>query len=205
MAEKRPRRLTAPRSLAILVAASLVAGIVVGFIAAFATRHSTPTFQSQALLEIDQPDAVALSANDGVIAKLSRLRYKYAGLIQTQTFAVPVAERAKLPVDAVVGRLYAGVDPATLIIAIGARAHDRTQAQQIAAAGAQELIDYTRREQAHLKLPANAKVDFSIVTPAPQATKTAPTRQRVVLVGLGAFAFVTAGTFALGYLWRRDL
>jgi hypothetical protein len=193
-----------PRSLAILIAASLLAGLVVGLIAAFATRHGTPTFQSAALLEIDQPNAVALSPNDGVIAKLSRLRYKYAGLIRTEAFATPVAQGAGLPVGTVLGDVSAGVDPQTLILAVIARTHDRTQAQQLAAAAAQELIDYTQREQDRLKVPTGDKVSFSLVTPAAQATKTAPSHQRVVLVGVGVFVFVTAGTFAFGYLWRRD-
>lgn len=193
-----------PRNIAILAAVSLLAGLVVGLIAAIATKHSTPTFQSQAVLEIDQPTAVALSQDDGVIAKLSRLRYKYAGLVNTETFAAPVARKVGLPVGAVLGELYPIVDPATLVIAIGARTHDRTQAQQLANAGAQELVDYTNHEQAALKVPAAAKISFTIVTPAPEASKTAPSHQRIVLIGLGAFAFVALGTFAFGYLWRRD-
>lgn len=193
-----------PRNVAILAGIAIVAGIVVGLIAAVATKHGTKTFQSQAVLEIDQPTAVALSADDGVIAKLSRLRYKYAGLINTETFAAPVAEKVGLPVGAVLGELYPIVDPATLIMAVGARTHDRTQAQELANAGAQELVDYTKREQDSLKVPATAKVSFTIVTPAGQAARTAPTNQRVTLVGLGAFAFVAAGTFAFGFLWRRE-
>lgn len=193
-----------PRNIAILAGIAIVAGIVVGFIAAVATKHGTKTFQSQAVLEIDQPTAVALSADDGVIAKLSRLRYKYAGLINTEAFAAPVAAKVGLPVGAVLGKLYPIVDPSTLIMAVGARTHDRTQTQELANAGAQELVDYTKREQDSLKVPAAAKVSFTIVTPAGQAAKTAPTNQRVTLVGLGAFAFVAAGTFAFGFLWRRE-
>lgn len=204
MAPQRLRWPTNPRNLAILVAISLVAGIIVGFIAAIATKHGTKTFQSQAVLEIDQPTAVALSTDDGVIAKLSRLRYKYAGLISTETFATPVAQKTGLPVGAVLGSLYPLVDPATLIMAVGARTHDRAQAQELANAGAQELVDYTRTEQDALKVPPAAKISFTIVTPAPEATRIAPTDQRVSLIGLGAFAFVAAGTFAFGYVWRRD-
>jgi capsular polysaccharide biosynthesis protein len=204
MAEQRFRWPTNPRNLAILVVISLVAGIIVGFIAAIATKHGTKTFQSQAVLEIDQPTAVALSTDDGVIAKLSRLRFKYAGLINTETFAAPVAEKLGLPVGAVLGTLYPIVDPTTLIMAVGARSHDRTQAQQLANAGAQELVDYTKTEQDALNVPSTAKISFRIVTPAGQAIRTAPTDQRVSLIGLGAFAFVAAGTFAFGYVWRRS-
>lgn len=204
MAEQRFRWPTNPRNLAILIVVSLVAGIVVGFIAAVATKHGTKTFQSQAVLEIDQPTAMALAPDDGVIAKLSRLRYKYAGLINTETFAAPVADKVGLPVGAVLGAIYPIVDPTTLIMAVGARTHNRSLSQELANAGAQELVSYTDQEQASLKVPASAKVSFAIVTPAPVAIKTAPTNQRVTLIGLGAFAFVAAGTFALGFVWRRE-
>lgn len=204
MAEQSSRDAFIPRGVAVLIAAAIVAGIIVGFIAAIATKHGTPTFQSAAVLEIDQPTAMALSPDDGVFAKLSRLRYKYAGLLDTAAFAAPIAARTNLSPAAVLTQLFAIVDPASLTMIVVARTHDRTQAQQLATAGAQELVDYTSREQAGLKVPEAAKVSFTIVTPAPVATKTAPTKQRITLVGLGTFAFVAAGTLAFGYLWRRD-
>ena len=204
MAVRRFRWPSNPRNIAILVLISLVAGIFVGLLAAVATKHGTKTFQSQAVLEIDQPTAVALSTDDGVIAKLSRLRFKYAGLISTQTFATPVAQKLGLPVGAVLGSLYPIVDPSTLIMAVGARTHNAAQATQLAQAGAQELVDYTATEQNALKVPEADKISFSIVTQAGQAVRTAPTNQRVTLIGLGAFAFVAAGSFAFGFIWRRD-
>ena len=198
------RRRVSRRYLVLLTLAALAAGLVVGLIAAFAVKGTTPTFQSQALLEIDQPHALAVSADDGVIAKLSRLRFKYAGLMRTQTFAQPIATKLNLPVGLVAGSLYSGVDSETLVIAVGAKTHNRTQTEQIAAAGAQELIDYTQHEQSQLKIPVADEVSFTLVTPASPAVKVSPTHQRIVLVALGAFVFVTAGTLAFGYLWRRD-
>jgi capsular polysaccharide biosynthesis protein len=192
------------RYLVLLVAGALAAGLLVGLLAALATKHTTPTFQSQALLEIDQPHALAVSADDGVIAKLSRLRFKYAGLLRTQTFAAPIAKKLALPVGQVTNALYAGVDPETLVIGVGAKAHNREQTQAIAVAGAQELITYTHREQSRLQIPAVDEVSFTLVTPASPAVKVSPSHQRIVLVGLGAFLFVTAGTLGFGYLWRRD-
>jgi capsular polysaccharide biosynthesis protein len=192
------------RYLTLLVLGAVGAGLVVGLLAGLATKHTTPTFQSQALLEIDQPHALAVSADDGVIAKLSRLRFKYAGLLRTQTFAQPIATKLNLPVAVVANALYAGVDQETLVMGVGAKTHNREQTQEIAVAGAQELIDYTQREQSKLKIPVVDQVSFSIVTPASPAAKISPTHQRIVLVALGAFVFVTAGTLAFGYLWRRD-
>ena len=198
------RRRVSRRYLVLLTLAALAAGLVVAVIAAFGIKSTTPTFQSQALLEIDQPHALAVSADDGVIAKLDRLRYKYAGLLRTQTFAQPIATKLNLPVGQVAGALFSGVEPQTLVMAVGAKAHNRDQTQQIAVAGAQELIDYTKHEQAQLKIPVADEVSFTLVTPASPAVKVAPTHQRIVLVALGAFVFVTAGTLAFGYLWRRD-
>lgn len=198
-----PRRLNR-RYLAILIVGALGAGLIVGIAAAFATRHTTPTFQSQALLEIDQPHAVAVSVDDGVIAKLSRLRFKYAGLLRTQTMAVPVAQKTNLPLGEVANAIFVAVDPDTLVLSVGARTHNRDDTQKIAAATAQELIDYTRHEQASLKVPATSQLTWTLVTPATPAVKISPTQQRSVLVGLGAFVFVTGGALAFGYLWRRD-
>jgi uncharacterized protein involved in exopolysaccharide biosynthesis len=200
----RSRRPVNRRYLTILALGSLAAGIVIGLLAAFAARHTTPTFQSQALLEIDQPHTLAVSTDEGVIAKLSRLRFKYAGLIRTQTFAGPIATKTKLPLGTVAAALFVGVDPDTLVLSLGARTHDRKQTQIIAAAGAQELIDYTEREQASLKVPLDSQITWTLVTPASVAARISPTDQRAVLVGLGAFVFVTGGALAFGYLWRRE-
>jgi capsular polysaccharide biosynthesis protein len=188
----------------VLIASGLVVGLIVGAVAAYAVHQGTPTYQSQALLEIDQAHALANSPDDGVVAKLSRLRYKYAGLIRTQVFATPVASGLGLPPGAVVGALYAGVDPNSLLLAIGARSSDRARAESIAGAAAQGLVDYARSEQTAAQIPAALQVTFSIVTPAGPAAKVSPTRRRVELVGLGAFLFVAAGTVGFGYLWRRD-
>ena len=198
-----PRRLNR-RYLAILITGAIVAGVVVGLAGAYATRHTTPTFQSQALLEIDQPHAVAVSVDDGVIAKLSRLRFKYAGLLRTQTLALPVAQKTNLPLGEVASAIFVNVDPDTLVLSVGARTHNRDDTLKIAAATAQELIDYTKREQASLKVPATSQITWTLVTPATPAVKISPTEQRSVLVGLGAFVFVTGGALAFGYLWRRD-
>lgn len=192
------------RYLALLVLGALAAGLVIGLAAAIATKHTTPTFQSQAMLEIDQPHALAVSADDGVIAKLSRLRYKYAGLLRTQTFAQPIAAKTKLPVGTVANALYSGVDPQTLVLAVGAKAHNKDQTYRIAVAAGQELIDYTRHEQSQLNIAPVDQVTFTLVTPASQPVRISPTHQRIVLVGVGAFLFVTAGTIGFGYLWRRD-
>ncbi|MDQ1696684.1 MAG: hypothetical protein QOJ03_2037 [Frankiaceae bacterium] len=198
----RPR--PSVRFWAILVASALVVGLAVGAVAAYAVKHSSPTFQSQALLEIDQAHALASSPDDGVMAKLSRLRYKYAGLIRTEVFAKPVATNTNLSRGVVNNALYAVVDPSSLLLAVGARANTADKAQSIANAASQQLVDFARTEQETNKIPVTLRVTFTIVTPADTVGKVSPTQRRIDLVALGAFLFVAAGTIGFGYLWRRD-
>lgn len=198
------RRGMSTRHLWTLVAVAIVAGTIAGVIAGVATANAAPKYQSQALLNIDQPRAVALSADDGVVAKLSRLRYKYAGLVRSETFAKPIAAELHLPVATVLGSLTTTVDPATLIMGVGSRSGDADMSQRIATAAAQRLVEFTRAQQNADKIPAAAQVKFTIVTPALPAVKVAPSKGRDVLVAVGAFVFVAGGVLGFGYLWRRE-
>src|SRR5947208_10184047 len=83
------RRRISRRYLATIGAGSLIVATIVGLAASYAVAKGTHRYQSLALVEIDQPLAIAASPDDGVVAKLSRLRYKYAGLMRTETFAAP--------------------------------------------------------------------------------------------------------------------
>lgn len=192
------------RYLWMLVAGSLLAGLVAALAAGFATDRTAPTYQSQALLNLDQPRAVALATDDGVVAKLSRLRYKYAGLVRTETFAKPVASQLHLPVLTVLRTLTTSVDQDSLVMAVGARDGNRDRARQIAAAAAQHLVQFTKSQQQADRIPAVNQVTFTIVTPALPAVKIAPSNGKVFLVALGAFVFVAGGALAFGYLWLRD-
>src|SRR3954454_22429394 len=104
------RRHISRRYLATVFAGSLVVATLVGLVAAYATSKAAPRYQSLALVEIDQPRAIAVSPDDGVVAKLSRLRYKYSGLMRTDTFAAPVAQKRGLNVNQVTGSVFAVVD-----------------------------------------------------------------------------------------------
>jgi uncharacterized protein involved in exopolysaccharide biosynthesis len=188
----------------VLIAIGLLAGAVVGAIAAYAQHEQTPTYESQSLLEIDQARAVAASPDDGVVAKLGRLRYKYAGLVKTDSFAGPIASDLHLPTPAVIGALRVTVDPTSLLIGVGARGSDQKRVTEIADAAAGHLVDFANSEQADGKVPHAQRVTFGVVTPAAPAVKVAPTSSRTELVGAGAFLFVALGTIGFGYLWRRD-
>jgi hypothetical protein len=187
-----------------LVAAAIALGVVVGGIAAYAVHRGTPTYQSQALLQIDQAHALVASPDDGVVAKLSRLRYSYAGLVRTQVFYGPLAKSLKYDDAVVASSLFTIVDPNSLLLAVAARGSNPQQVKAIAAGAAAHLVDFARSEQRDEGIPVTQQVTFAVVSPASQPVKVAPTDHRVALVGAGAFLFVTLGTIGFGYLWRRD-
>jgi capsular polysaccharide biosynthesis protein len=200
----RHRRRIRRRYLATIGAGSVLVATVVGLAAAYATAKGTPRYQSLALVEVDQPRAIAISPDDGIIAKLSRLRYKYAGLIRTETFEAPVAKKLNLGVGVIASSLFVRIDPSSLLIGVGAHSSNPAEAQRIADAAAQGVVDYAGKEQAADKIPAAEQVTFTVVTPAVPAMKVSPTHSRIVLVGVGTFVFIVAGSLAFGYLWRYE-
>jgi hypothetical protein len=187
-----------------LVATAIVLGVIVGGIAAYAIHRGAPTYQSQALLQIDQAHAVVASPDDGVVAKLSRLRYSYAGLVRTQAFYGPLAKSLDYDDAVVASSVFTIVDPSSLLMAVAARGSDPAKVEAIAAGAAAHLVDFARSEQRDEGIPVAQQVTFAVVSPASQPVKIAPTDHRVALVGAGAFLFVALGTIGFGYLWRRD-
>jgi capsular polysaccharide biosynthesis protein len=191
------------RGLAIALAGALLVGALAAAIAGINASRATPTYQSIAALSIDQPGAIALSTDDGVISKLSRLRAKYAGLIRTQTFAQPVADELGLPVGSVIRSVSAAADPASLILLIGARASNAETAHAIAAAVADHVVEYVDDEQTANGIQDPRRVSFSVVTPASNAVKTSPTDRRVALISVGAFVLGVGLTIGVVYVGRR--
>jgi hypothetical protein len=187
-----------------LAAAAIAIGVLVGGVAAYAVHAGKKTFQSQAVLEIDQARAVAASPDDGVVAKLSRLRYVYAGLVRTESFYGPLARSANLDEGLVASSVYAITDPSSLLLVVGARGSNADQTMTIAAAAADHLVKFARDQQDTEGIPTQEQVTFAVVTPAGDPTKISPKDSRSALVGIGAFLFVALGTMGFGYLWRRD-
>jgi capsular polysaccharide biosynthesis protein len=196
--ERRPWTVTA-----LIVVTAVVVGLVAAGFGAYAVHRSTPTYTSQALLEIDQPQAIAASSDEGVVAKLGRLRLKYAGLVRTQVFSGPVAEQLGLPPGLVAGSLYALADQQSLLLAIGARTHDPDKARLIAQAASQYLSTYVRDEQTRNGIPAAQQITFNIATPATAAHQIAPTRRREVLVAAFVFIFAAGAVAGLALAGRR--
>jgi capsular polysaccharide biosynthesis protein len=197
----RRRRRIAGGLLLVILAVSL--GAVAGAFVAYYQYTRPALYRSTAVLLIDEERAIAASPNEGVLAKLSRLRAKYAGIVGTTVFATAVAERTGLPPSAVNGSLIAGVDPTSLLLRISAGSRSRDRAHLLAQSAAEELVSYVDNEQSSADIPPELRVSFTIVSPAAGAVQVAPNHRRAELVGVFVFAVITvAGLLGADFLRR---
>jgi receptor protein-tyrosine kinase len=186
---------TAPRGSIVRLLVALVAAVLVAAVVASIVGSRGERFQSQALLSIDQPVAIATSATPGVVDKLSKLRGKYVGLVRTNVIAGPVAEELGLPLGRVRGAVSATADPASLLLVVRAQDADPAVARKIANATAAELRSYTADEQANLDIKPEQRYSFALVAPAAGAAKIAPTRSRELQAGVLAGILVGAALY----------
>ena len=168
--------------------------LLVGGLAAVLTAPPT-TYQSAATLAIDQPRGIAEAGDAGVIEKLSRLRYKYKGLVGTQVFAQALAGATDRPEGQVAGSLFASVDPSSLLMLVGARTHQKAEARSLANDAAKHLVAYAAKEQEQAGVPPDQRFVFQVVTDAPvaHALGSAGRRWGVVAIVLGLVVLVGAG------------
>lgn len=162
---------------------ALLVGALVGALLAVAVGRRQETYESHAVLAIDQPLAIAASGSGGIVDKLSRLRGKYAGLVRTNVIAQPVATRTNQTVGAVRGALTASADATSLLMTVGARSTDRALAGRLATAAAREVVDYAAAEQARVSIPKAQRFSFAVVVPASAPVSVTPQRSRQVRVG----------------------
>lgn len=199
----RWRRLAdSPVAMVVLlaVAAAILAG---GGAAAYEASRPT-TYRSDAVLLIDQPAAIAVSGNDGVILKLARLKVKYVGIISSQEFQQPVAVTTGIPLGAVHAALQATNDPTSLLLHVDATMGNAADAQRLAEAAARALVLYTHQEQTEARIPNIEQVTFTIVTPATPAARVTPNRPRAALVGVVVFiAVLIVGALVADLVRRR--
>jgi capsular polysaccharide biosynthesis protein len=174
----------APRGSIVRLLVALMAAVLVAAIVASVVGSRGERFQSQALLSIDQPVAIATSATPGVVDKLSKLRGKYVGLIRTNVIAGPVAAELGVPVGRVRGAVSATADPSSLLLVVRAQDGDPAMAHKIAAATAEELRTYVVDEQAKLDIKPEQRFSFELVAPAGGAAKIAPTHSRKLQAGV---------------------
>jgi hypothetical protein len=174
-----------------LMAAVLAAGITSLLVP---TTHTG--FTSVALVALDEPKAVALAKDGLILDKISKVRYKYAGLVGTDAIANPVATRLRVPIDKVRGRLGASAFSTDLLLRLSCSGATSAEARRCTNALAEAVVQYIRDEQQANGIPAALALTATTVQPATRGFEAAPRRNRVrllsVLVGAMAGGVVLA-------------
>jgi capsular polysaccharide biosynthesis protein len=183
---------------------SLAVGVLVGGFTAYYEYTRPATYQSTAVMLIDQASDLSTGADVGVVDKLSKLRIKYVGIVRTQVFADPVATAVGLPEPQVRHALRAAIDPNSLLMTVSAITRNRQQSQTIAEEAGKQLVSYVQHEQDVVRVPDASRVTFTVVTPAGTAVRITPDRRRAELVGLFVFLAITIAGLLGADLLRRS-
>lgn len=163
--------------LAVLAAA--LAFVVGAAVAGVLASSVTPTWQSTAVLDIDQPLVVAASSDTAVLDKLSRLRFKYVGLVGTQRIAQPVADQLDEDVAEVTDRIGATALPTDLLLRVTGTDSDPETARRTADVLATVLTDFVQQEQADEGVPLPQRVAVQVVDLALPAEQIGPGRGKI--------------------------
>jgi capsular polysaccharide biosynthesis protein len=206
--DPRPRQVTIPIEVsALTVILALVLALLAGAGAALYQRSKPTHFISYASMLIDQPFAVAQDSGDATLAKLQRLRFYYAGLVQTSVIAAPVANQLQGDYHLTTGQIEGAVNTLmgadTFTIDLFAQGRNPEEAAAIAQAATAELIDYVKRQQRDLGIPSVQRVTLTEVTsPAAGIKVTVSTKKQLVSAGV-AFVVVGAAFIIVADLLRR--
>jgi capsular polysaccharide biosynthesis protein len=204
----RPRQVTIPLEVsALTVILALVLALLAGAGAALYQRSKPTHYISFSTMLIDQPFAVAQDPGDATLAKLQRLRFYYAGLVQTAVIAGPVASELsnqyQLSTGQVENALNTLMGADTFTINLFAQGRNPQEAGAIAQSATAELIDYVKRQQQKLGIPSVQRVTLTEVTsPAAGVKVTVSTKKQLVSAGV-AFVVVGAAFIIVADLLRR--
>lgn len=199
------RRRRAVRSpYVVLAIVTLAAAALAGALTAYYEYTRPSVYQSASALLIDQAPAIAASGDEGVLAKLSRLRFKYAGIATTETFDAQVAQQTGLPAGAVHAALQPVADPTSLLLTLVARTGSAGTAKLIAQVAAEQMQTYAQTEQTAANIPAAQQVTFTLLTPAGLGVRVAPDHRRAELVGVLVFVSVLVAVFLAATLVRSS-
>jgi len=195
----RPRAGRAPslRPSRIEFVLIIMAAIVMGGLGAAATRAQTPIYSSTAQLLVDQPQTIAVAKDEGIITKLSALRFKYIGLATSDRVEKAAAERSGIPYGEVAGGTSASADVESLLLRVTAQANTPEKAQKIAQAVAEQIVIVAQQDQDNVLIPATNRYVFEIVNAAYPGYKVAPTRRKIEVVGVVAALFGAAAVYVL--------
>ena len=184
--------------------AALVSAVVVSAVLLGALLSATQVWSSTAVLSIDQPGAIAASDDSGVIDKLSRLRFKYVGLVETDRIASPVAESLDEPLEDVRDRLAGEAELQNLLIKATGTDDTADGAERTAAALAEALVAQVEADQEAVAAPPALKVSLTVVRPAGDAEQIAPSRVRALAVAL-VLGLVAGAVVGGALLLRRGV
>jgi capsular polysaccharide biosynthesis protein len=186
---------------------SLVVAVVLALVAAGAgylvVDRRDPTYLATASTLLDQPKALAASQDAGVIDKLGRLRFKYAGILRSDAVLDPVATELGIPAGELPGRLVTAGDDGSLLLLIGARGTDRREAVRTANALARQLAAYIDTEQATNGVTPVNRLTLQVVAPARGARIIQPTERQRYVAAAGAGLVVLVVSLGVADLLRR--
>jgi hypothetical protein len=186
------RALALPSLLA--VGAALLVGVIVFFIAADYERTRTPVYQSQAVLLLDSPAAIATDPT--AVNTIFELRAKYVGLINSDLIAKPAAATLGLPESVVAGSAFGIVTQTSLDIVVRAVSSSAPTAQRIADAVAQQLVSYVQTEQSALPAPI-PKLKMQVIAAASEGDRISPNHRKEITTGAVYGIVAAAATYVI--------
>lgn len=175
---------------------ALLAAVLLAAIVAALTLQASPTYQTNAVLLIDSPLALAASGDEGTVTKLAHLRGKYATLADTEVIAGPVAAELGLTLDDVTDRTDVSPPPSTLSLVVTARGDTAEEAEELADAMAAGISEFVAQEHEDNSVPAPNRFVIEVVQDADPAVQIAPSAKRA-LAGAGVVFLLALG---LAYL-----
>jgi hypothetical protein len=187
--------------LALLIAAAVA--VLAAGLGGVAAHRTTGPLRSTALVAFDEPLAVAAAANGGVLEKLSRIRFKYVGLIPTDRLALPVADLLSVPADQVRGRLSAVAASGDLLLRVTCTGAQPAPTRRCADALARALVTYVDKEQSTGGIPVTQRLVVTQVQPAIPAFRPRTGLARPLGVAALSGGLAAAVVLALA-LRRRD-
>ena len=188
--------------LGVLLIAMLALAVVAvaGFVA---SQDAEDAFVAEAVLLIDQPQAIAASDGGQVLAKLSQLRLKYTGLVRTRELTDGIAAEVGTTAEAVAARVTAAAQPDSLLIVVRARSDQRDEAVELAAATSAALQAYVEAEHEREDIAPENRFVLREVTPADDARVVDDSMRRTTLRVVAAAAAIGLVLVPIAYLVRR--
>ena len=174
-----PRR---PGPLAVLLA--LIAAVLTAAVTSVVVPTTNRGYVSTALVSLDAPREIALARDNGILSKVSGVRYKYTGLVQTDVIAAPVAQELGVPIQQVRGRLSAVASPADLLMRLSCTGSDAQQSKRCANALSTAMVGYVTHEQTTNGIPLILQLTAAPVASAGPGLATGTRSRRVLAISL---------------------